>query len=230
MINCIIVDNDKNSRKKTEGLVSQIKHLTVLKACAKISEAGDIFSRQPVDILFFEMTEANYNDLEILHTIEVKPQIIVTGHAKELAEQAFDADAVDFILKPVTLPRVVKALTKALQLKGAQKNEIARNSSSIFIKEKQRLIKVPFKDIFLVEALADYVHIYTPVKRYTIHATMKNMETRLPKLDFVRVHKSYIVRLDRITEVAKKALSVEKKPIPVSNTYKDELIRRLRII
>jgi two-component system, LytTR family, response regulator LytT len=231
MINCIIIDGDKTARKSIENIVNQVRHLNIIKTCGKLSDASEILLQQPVHILFLDVPQPEEDGVGFLEELKYgRPQIIITSGLKEIATYAYDIDAIDFLLKPVTTPRVVKALAKALKVETHNHHDIAHGETSIFLKMDHKFVKVNLKDIYLIEALADYIHVHTPLKRYTVHGTMKVMEDRLPVSEFIRVHKSYIVRIDHIVEVERDALTVEKKTIPVGMTYRRELMERLKII
>jgi len=231
MINCIIVDSDKTARKMVENIIGQINHLSIVKSCSNISEASDIFLDQPIHILFLDIPSAAEDGLGFLDDLKYeKPKIIVTSALNTVATHAYDIDAVDFILKPITVARVVKSIAKALKLENYSHKELTHGESSIFLKVDHKFVKVDLKDIYLIEALADYVNVYTPNKRYTVHGTMKAMEDKLPETEFIRVHKSYIVRIDHIMEVERETLNIEKRTIPVGNTYRKELMEKLKII
>ncbi len=231
MINCIIVDDDKADRKHVENIVGQVKYINVVKTCGKLSDAKNLLLKQPIDILFLNIKAPGKNGIGLLEDLSYdRPGIIVTSNTKDVACEAYDIDADDFILKPVTVPRLIKSITKALTIKNRDEKQETQSHHNIFIRVGKHSVKVALKDVFLVEALADYVHIYTTSKRYTIHATMKAMERKLPQKDFIRVHKSYIVRIDNITGVKRESLSLDRKTIRISNTYRKELMERLKVI
>lgn len=231
MINCVIVDGDKTARKSVEVILEQVKHLTVVKACNTLADASDVFLKQPVHILFLDIEQSGQDGLGVLNVLKFgKPKIIVTSALREVATDAFDIDAIDFILKPISVPKVVKSIAKAIRMESYDHKDSSLGESSIFLKVEHKFVKVDLKDVFLVEALSDYVNVHTAAKRYTVHGTMKSMEDRLPEKDFIRVHKSYIVRIDHIVEVERETLSIEKRTIPVGNTYRKELMERLKII
>src|SRR4029079_11734816 len=118
---------------------------------------------------------------------------------------------------------------KVINLRNNDTQKV-NNGSQLFVKDSHRLVKIDMKKIQMVEALADYVNIYTAEKRYTVLSTLKGILEKLPQNDFMRVHKSYIIRLDAIGQIEDNTISIDKKLIPVSNTYKKQLMERLKII
>jgi two-component system response regulator LytT len=230
MINCIIVDKNKAERKIVEGVLRQIRHLHIVKTCASLADAAEYFLSHSIHILFIDLEHPTIESLNILDEMkQERPKIIIMSAEREMATFAYDIDAIDFILKPISVARVVKAMAKALHLDHSHK-ELIQDDSSIFLKIDHKFVKVDLKDIYLVEALSDYVNVHTNNKRYTVHGTMKAMEERLPESDFIRVHKSYIVRIDHIVEVERETLFIEKRMIPVGNTFRKPLMERLKII
>jgi len=156
--------------------------------------------------------------------------IIAFDQSGESAADAFEINATDFMLKPATASRTLKAIRKITTKKDSQEKGRNTGNNSLFVKEKGRLVRIFLNDIYLVEALADYVNIYTLSKKYTVHSTMKNIESELQKSNFIRVHKSYIARIDRISEIRKDSLIIEKQTVPIGQSYRKTLIDQLKIV
>jgi DNA-binding LytR/AlgR family response regulator len=229
MIKCVVIDKDKKSREETEKSIAQFAHLTLLKSFATVAEAAEIIKENKVDIIFLTIPPPIGNSLEFLKFMKYeKPDLVFISEEKKLAKDAFDFEAKDFILKPVTVERMAKALSKVS--KTMEEGEFLLHSSTLFVRDKRHYVKVLLKDIYLVEALSDYVNIYAKDKRFTVHATMKSMEKKLPEVDFVRIHNSYIVRIDKITEISKDSITVHDRELPVSHTYKKQMMERLKLI
>ena len=171
-------------------------------------------------------TNTNYEEL-------LMDKNSLTEFEKAFGEKFLPKNLVDFEAANFTNPVHSELLKDAVAkiLNENRLNELlSRQSSVLFLKVDSRLVKIEMKNIYVVEALADYAHIHTSEKRYTVHTTMKSMEKRLPAKDFVRVHKSYIVRIDRISEIEKDTLMVEKRIIPIGHSYKKPFFGRLEII
>jgi DNA-binding LytR/AlgR family response regulator len=229
MIKCVVIDKDKKSREETEKCIAQFAHLDLVKSAATVADAAEAIKENKVDIIFLSTPPEIGKSLDFLKFMKYeKPDLVMMGGEKAQAREAFDHDAADFILKPVTVERIAKSLTKVS--KTLEEDDVLLHSTVLFVRDKRHYVKVNLKDLYLVEALSDYVNIYvTGGKRYTVHATMKSMLNKLPETEFVRIHNSYIVRIDKIKEITKDTVEVEDRELPVSHTYKKGMMQRLKL-
>jgi DNA-binding LytR/AlgR family response regulator len=220
-MNCLIIDDDEIARKSVEHCITKTAFLNLVASCSGISEALDIIKNKSIDLIFLDVEMPEMSGMDFLRTFKDIPQIILITGKKEYAAEGFDYDVTDFLLKP---------LNKAQQIHQSMEVKGENGEDSLFIKkESSRFVRLAFKDILYVEALADYVNIYTTEGRHTILSTMKAIETKLPTREFMRIHRSFIVRLDKIAEIEENSVSVGGKPIPVSRSNKDDLFRRLNL-
>jgi DNA-binding LytR/AlgR family response regulator len=226
---CIIVDDDLLSVKMLEGLVAQTDFLSVDKSFQNPVEAVHYMRDHHADILFLDVEMPGMTGLELLSAIEDRPAVILVSGKAEYALEAFHFDVEDYLLKPPTYARFLKAVKK-VQDKISQEQAIQFKGDFVFVKSDTALVKVDIRQVQWVEALADYVAIVTKEKKYVCHSTMKAIEAKLPPDQFVRVHRSYIVRIDQIDAIEDKTVSVGKKIIPVGGTYRDGLMGRLNLI
>ena len=158
------------------------------------------------------------------------PQVILISSHAEYAIESYEHGVTDFIMKPVTHARFLKAVSKAQKLNGpGVENNITQNGTKLFVKADSRLVQIDTNDILYVEALGNYVNIYTVKERLTVHFTMKDIEARLSQHDFIRVHRSYIVKLDRIESIEDNMIGINDKRIGIGRAYKEELIKRLEM-
>ena len=167
--------------------------------------------------------------IEFIREFKEKPQIILISSKKEYAAEAFDFNITDYIVKPAAYARFLKAAEKALEIEESIKvND--DNKKELYIKKDSRLIKIDCKDVLYIEALSDYVNIYTTTVRYTVLSTMKGIEAKLPLKEFARIHRSYIIRLDKIKAIEDGAVIINEQTIPISNSYKKDFINVLNIL
>src|SRR5258705_4346198 len=225
MIWCVIIDKDAASRKHLESILGDITHLALIKSCKNFTEAAAIIKSNKTDILFVDIAGSGKDSLNFLDTLEYeRPRIIVTAADTEAAKDAFDVDALDFVPKPITSLRMLKALWKVLNAPSqAIRNKESEVTREFFVKQNSLLEKIDVNTICRIEALADYVSLFTDGKRYIIHSTLKGIHSKLPDKDFVRVHKSHIVRVDRISKINGKVLEVEKHTVPISHSFSKTL-------
>jgi DNA-binding LytR/AlgR family response regulator len=230
-MNCIIVDDDEMMRLDLENKISQTMVLNLVGSCASALEAAELLMTKNVDLIFLDVMMPGMTGLDFVKTLAAsKPEIIMVTSNKDFAVEAFEYDVTDFLVKPVSFERFLKAVSKAkrnFDKKGTSVNSI---DDHIFIKVSSRFVKLELKNILFIEALADYVTIHTLTEKYTIHSTMKGIESALPADDFLRVHNSYIVRLDKIASVTENHISIHKTTVPVSRTKSKILKQRLKML
>lgn len=229
-MNCLIIDDDPVARKAVEHCISRTDGLQLAGSCGGVSDALKIIKEKKTDLIFLDVEMPEMSGIDFLRTFREIPQIILITGKKEYAAEAFDYDVTDFLLKPIDYARFLKAVSKAQTIHGNTQVE-DNDSEGLFVKkESSRFVRISLKDILYIEALADYVNIYTRDGRHTILATMKSIEARLPQKDFIRIHRSFIVRLDSIEEIEENSVNIGGKSIPVSRSHKEELFNRLKML
>ena len=229
---CVIIDKDPAERKNAENILKEITHLALIKSCKDITEATGVLKKNKTDIVCIDMAGSGLDCLDFLDSLDYeRPRIIVTASDTGVAKDAFDMDAIDFVPKPITSQRMLKALSKVLKVPSyveSDKKDV--ESREFFVKQNSHFEKIDVNTICRIEALADYVSLFTDGKRYVIHSTLKGIHSKLPDKDFVRVHKSHIVRVDRISRINGKVLEVEKHTVPLSHSFRKTLFERLNVI
>lgn len=229
-MNCIVIDDDDISRKTVEACIRRTDFLNLSASFSSAGEALGYVASNKCDLIFLDMEMPEINGIEFLKSFKSSAQIIVVSGKKEYAAEAFDFNVTDYLIKPVEYSRFLKAAIRSSELKTSF--QVSQNESDdIFIKKDSRLIKLNAKDIVWIEALADYVNIYClNGDRHTLLATMKLMEDKLKKTDFARIHRSFIIRLDKIKEIEENSVTVNGKVLPISRGYKDNLFKKLNLI
>lgn len=228
-LHCVIVDDDVLSIKLLEGLIAQTDFLVLAKSFQSPLEAVNYLQDHMVDILFLDVEMPGMTGLEMLGALEDKPSVILVSSKSEYALNGYEFDVDDFLLKPPTYARFLKAVSKVKE-KHQNDNSVQFKGDYVFVKSESALVKVDIRNLMWVEALADYVALVTKEKKYVCHSTMKAIEAKLPSDQFVRVHRSYIVRIDHIDTIEDKTITVGKRVIPVGGTYRDGLMNKLNLI
>ncbi len=232
MIRCMIVDDEEMSRQILLKFVEQTEFLECVGSYSNAIEASNILRKDPVDVIFLDVEMPEMSGLDLIKTLVSRPQIILTTSKEKYAVEAFEQEVTDYIVKPINYARFVKAATKVkdkLDSEGA--NTITEeNDNSLFIKVDSRYVKLDKHEINYIEALRDYVVINTDKKKYTVFSTMKGIEKNLPSKEFARVHRSFIIRIDKILDIEDNNLVINNKIIPIGPSYKSELMKRLNII
>ena len=181
-----------------------------------------------VDVLLLDIQMPDFSGLDLIKSLEKKPQIILTtGHA-EYAVEAFEHRVTDFLTKPVELPRLLKALDHARQnLASANGSE---EMSELFIKVDGRYVRLDLEDVLYVESLGDYVTFRTSKEKYIVHSTLKNIDDKIKNSKFLKVHRSYIVNLSKVVDIEETNMVIADKVIPVSRAHKPILMNKIKTI
>ena len=219
---CIALDDEPLALQLLQNYVQQTEGLEMTTTFTDPVSAEEFINNNAADLLFLDIQMPDINGMQFYSNLAAKPPVIFTTAYSNYAAQGFDLDAVDYLVKPFDYERFTKAVTKAKELiEYRQSKEI--NEGYLFAKYNYQWCKIFFKEIELVEALDDYIKIVTPGKSYLIHMSMKVVSEKLPSPMFIRVHRSYIVSLDRISSWNKNSITLEDKTIPVSYTYQKQV-------
>lgn len=233
-MNCIIVDDDKISCKIIEGYVNKYSNLSLTGIYNDAIEARNVLTkRRDIDLIFLDIMMPEMDGFDFIGSLETPPNIIIISSAEEHALKAFDFNAVDYLLKPVSYSRFCKAIDK-LEKYYTRKEVPNTGDEEIFIKSGSSLVKLKLKDIIYVEALENYVTVNTKEDKYTIHFTMKAIESQLPSGIFIRVHRSFIVNKTMIQSIRENIvelnLGTSIKNIPVGKSYRDTLLNEINVM
>ena len=233
-MNCIIVDDDKLSCKLLEGYVKKYSSLNLVGVYNDpVTARNEIAKQKDVDLILLDIRMPEMDGFDLLGSLEHPPNVIVVSGGEEFALRAFDFNVVDFLLKPVTYARFCKAIDKVMRYfapKEAQKS----GDEEIFIKKGSTLVKLKLREIVFVEALENYVTLNTSSDKYTIHFTMKAMESQLHSGVFQRVHRSYIINKKMIQAIKENSLDIMVgntiKNIPVGKSFRDSLLNDINVM
>ena len=226
-MNCIIIDDDILALKSVKKCLERYNSLELLAEFTDPEKAYDYLKTNSCDVLFLDVEMEGLNGLDLIRKLDHVPYVVIISSKSEYAAEAFNFDVVDYIVKPVSFERFQKAV---LKVENFAENLKSSNKDYFYIKQESKMVQIQYKDVNYIEALADYVNIFTTSKRYTILSTMKAVESNLPSKDFMRIHRSYIVRLDKIKEIEENSISIEGKLLPVSRSNKDNFLKKLNLL
>lgn len=231
MMRCIVVDDDELSRSVIEDLINETDSLELIKSCEDAVEAFKVIKEEHIDLVFLDIEMPKMDGLEMLRTLSPLPQVIlVTAHEK-YAVESYEYDVTDFLHKPISLARFMKAVDKAYNRFETNRADITSQDKTIFIKADSKLVQINTEDILYIEALGNYMRIFTAgEQKYTILSTMKDIISKLSSDDFVRVHRSFIVRLDKIKTIEDNYIVINNKQINIGKAYKDDLTQKLNLL
>jgi DNA-binding LytR/AlgR family response regulator len=225
MIKCLIVDDEPLAQEVIENYITRIPNLEVVKKCSDAIQAFEVMKKEKIDLIFLDIQMPVIDGLSFLKSIKNIPSVIITTAFPQHAVESYDFDVTDYLLKPISFERFLKAVNKALDKKNTVANAAEQKSDFIFLKVDGKLVKVNFSEIMYVEGMKDYLKVFLKDKFYVVHQTMKRFEESLPHGQFIRVHKSYIVSLPAVKTIIGNYIEVNDQHIPIGANYKDELIQ-----
>ncbi len=229
-MNCLIVDDDELSRRVIEDLVQDNSSLTLVKSCEDAMEAIRILKDSHVDLLFLDIEMPKISGMELIQNLDPLPQVIfVTSHS-EYAVESYEYDVTDFVQKPINPARFMKAVQKAEKKFESNRATVSAQDGTVFIKTDSKLVRLDKTEILWIEALGNYMRIFTKEKKYTILSTMKEIAEKLSGDEFVRVHRSYMVRLDKILSIEDNYIVINNKQISIGKAYKERLGEKLNML
>jgi DNA-binding LytR/AlgR family response regulator len=231
-MNALIIDDNKIARTTMRQLAGKVADLVVVAECANAMEAFDQLRAQPIDLLLLDIEMPGMTGLELTRDLgDMRPLIIFITSKREYAADAFDLNVVDYLVKPVTTARFIQAIDKAREVWESTREEVKLAADEfIFIRDSNIVRRLRFDQILYAEAMGDYVKLYTPERFYAVHTTLRTVEERLPASRFQRVHRSYLVAIDKIDTLDGGALVVNGNPLPVADAYRAALNKRMNIL
>lgn len=227
-LTCAIIEDDPVSMSVIQGLAEKSGLFQSISCLDSSSKAVGWLIENPVDLIFLDVEMPDLTGLELLKSLTNKPAIIIISSNPKYAVDAFEYSVTDFLLKPVK--DYVRFLTAVNKVKFKDRTDDKRPDEELFVKVDSLLMKLNFDDIIWVEASGDYIKIQTIDKVQVVYSTLKKMEEKLPQHKFVRVHRSFLVNISKITNIDSTNLEINKKIIPISGTYKDDLLKRISVL
>ena len=231
-VTCMILDDEPMAREIISSFVGKIHNLELVATCKNVSEAFSVLQKESIQLIFLDINMPEISGLSLAKSIQHKSQVIFTTAYREYAIEGFDLQAVDYLLKPISFDRFLKAVQKYFDLhvsKEIIKQEIVSEvkETSIFVRSVRKMVKVRFKEINYIESLSDYVKIFTDKETIITRETISNIESKLPSNEFLRTHRSYIVSMPKIDSFTNELVELKKKAIPISRSYKENVLQKL---
>ncbi|HVI46392.1 MAG TPA: LytTR family DNA-binding domain-containing protein [Chitinophaga sp.] len=223
-ISCIITDDEPIAAAGLKGYAEKTGFLHVAAVCENAIQLNNVLKQQPADLLFLDIEMPYITGIEFLKSFPNPPKVIFTTAYERYAIQGFDLDVLDYLLKPVSFERFLKAANKAYDYFSAERTE---PRDYLFAKADNKLEKILFSDILFIEAMENYVAIYTAERKIVTHATLKSVMENLPPKQFIQPHKSYIVSIQRIRAIEGNVLHIGKYEVPISKYQKEDVMKRI---
>jgi DNA-binding LytR/AlgR family response regulator len=227
MLKCLIIDDEPLAIKLLEEYIGRLPFLQWTGSSTKPLDTLLELPQKPTDLIFLDIQMPQLNGVAFMKLLQNRARVIITSAYQEYAFEGFEHDVIDYLLKPISFERFYKASEKAYRLKYPLENPKAAvdfhpaTGGYIFVKVENRMVRVELDEILYIEGLKNYLSIYTKTERIVALQAMKQMEDALPPNRFVRVHKSYIVALDKVNSVEKQQIFIRDMVIPIGNTHAD---------
>ena len=231
MIRCLIIEDEIMSRKSLVKLCEKVDSLELIGEFDDGNEALELIKKSEIDLIFLDIEMPKISGIELLEKLPYLPQIIFTTSNKEYAFAAFEYDVTDFLKKPISTSRFIQSIEK-VKLRKQQLEAVTNSSakSEIYIKVEGRLIRIPYSEIFYFENVGDYIKVISSLGNFVFYGTIKSLDQRIMNPRFLKVHRSYIINLDKIKDIEDNTLVINNKVIPISRAHKPILMRSLNLI
>lgn len=224
MINCLVVDDEPIAREGMMEYISQIDYLNAVAECKSAIEAAGLLQKNKIDLIFLDIQMPKLTGIEFVKALAEPPVVIFTTAYSEYALEGFELDVMDYLLKPISFGRFLRAVEKAQSYLSAKKKEIIITNDFFFVKCNGKIEKIVLADIIFIEAMSNYVMIHTRQKKFITWLTFKGIVNQLPENLFLRIHKSYLVSLSAILTIDGDEIITSESRLPLSKTYKEKVM------
>ncbi len=225
-MNCIIVDDDETSRFVLSNLVKKIEDLHLVGSCINTQEAKEILKNKEVDLILLDIEMPGETGIEMFEKMTGNIEVVFVTSQTKHAVSAFENDAVDYILKPIDLSRLNKAIEKVRRRLSSTTQDVS-NEAFLFVRGSTSFEKVFLKDILFIESTNGYVTFQTTYKKITMSGTLKKVMDKIEAPEFIQAHRSYVINLHKVTKYEADKITVGSTDLPLSRLYKKDIINEL---
>lgn len=234
MIRCLVVDDEPLALDIIADYIQKVPELTLSATTTSAIEGLGLVQQGAIDLVFLDIQMPELTGIQFLKIINGKCEVILTTAYPQYALEGYELNVTDYLLKPIAFDRFYRSIQKVTNQKNHfQKNQQAesqnhnKNNEFIFVKTEHKIQRIDYDDVYYIEGLKDYISIYTSNERIITLQNMKKMEETLPEERFIRVHKSYIVALEKIESIERGRISLKEKLIPIGDTYRESFFKRI---
>ncbi len=228
---CLIIDDEPLARDLIESYVKRMDKLTLVKTCSNALEAFPLLQQKQIDLIFLDIQMPQLTGIDLIKSLQDRPKVILTTAYREYAAEAFDLDVIDYLIKPVTFDRFLRAVGKIYQAapQVVEENPVMKSfdDAYIFLREDREMVKVFLKDILYIESLRDYVRVKTAASQVVTYQKISFLEQKLPEKEFVRIHRSFIVAVDKVSSFTFNSVKIGDIEIPLGRNYKHQAMKVL---
>lgn len=221
-INCVIIDDEPLAIKVIQNHLQEFQNITVVATFNNPLEAIQTLENEEVDVIFLDINMPKMSGLDFLKNMTLKPNVIITTAYREFAADSYDLDVMDYLVKPIPFPRFLKSINKLTQkLHVNQKANTASVSedSYIFLKVDKKLMKVKYEEILYIESLKDYIKVCTLTDNHIVHKSLTSITEELPEKNFLRIHRSYTISINKVNSMEGNSVEINNKRIPIGRKY-----------
>lgn len=227
--NCLIVDDEPLAIKVIESHIGKIPSLEIVGTCKNGIEALDALLHKKVDLIFLDVEMPEITGIELVRSVKKAPAIIFTTAYRDFALDAYELDAIDYLMKPISFERFFKSISKYYQWKGNDPLEVrgvkeAHEDSFIYVRSDRKVVKVPLAEILFIESLKDYVKIHLRDEVIITKEKISILEEKLPSAQFLRTHRSFLIAIKNIKAFTAETIEIKNHEIPIGRTYKSAVI------
>ena len=223
---CLIVDDEPIAREIIANYLAKTPSIEIVNHCKDASEALSYLTSQKIDLLFLDIHMPEVSGLTLAKSINDSTKIIFTTAHREYASEGFEVEALDYLVKPISFERFFKSIQKFLKLSDTTDSvDISKKKEFFFVRSNRKMIRVNIDDILYVESLGDYVQIFTNENKIITRESLTQILTALPTTSFIRVHRSFLVSKSAVDSYTNEFLEIGKRAIPISRTYKEEVLK-----
>jgi two-component system, LytTR family, response regulator len=229
-IKCVLIDDEPLAIKVLQNYFNNFTDFEVIATFNNSLEALDFINSTPVDAVFLDINMPMMTGFELISLIENKTKVIITTAFREFAAESYDLDVLDYLVKPIPLPRFIKCINKItteFNLKNNIKVETTKGDSHIFIKVDKKMMKINIEEILFVEGMKEYIKVVTPDKTYITHKSLTSLCEELPADRFLRIHKSYVIALNKVKSIEGNRIQIQSYTIPIGRNYSKDVKNKI---
>ena len=236
MLRCLIIDDEPLAQELIENYILRVRDLQLVKKCDDALQAFEILRKEKIDLIFLDIQMPVIDGLGFLKSMKITPAVIITTAFPQHALESYDFDVVDYLLKPISFERFLKAVNKVMDvpLQKTDDKEIFADKKKeitdtfIHFRADRKILKIALNDILYIESLKDYIKVVTKTKTIITKQSISSLEENLPGNSFIRIHRSYIVALDKIESYTSELVEIAKQELPISRMYRHEVEKSLK--
>ena len=232
-LKCLIIDDEPLAIEVLESYVEKVERLQLVKTFRNAIKAFDFLQKEQVDLIFLDIQMPKLTGIDFLKTLKNPPKVIFTTAYREYALEGYELEVTDYLLKPISFERFLKAIAKVFDDKEVRLGFHVGSPSSteeepfVYFKVDKRMVKIRLNDILVIESIKDYVKVKTAEKEIVTHQQISYLEHKLPEDKFLRIHRSFIVAIDKIDAFSATEVEINQKYVPIGRNYKNEVIEKL---